>query len=78
METAVKIFDLQKPPGSILVYKLFLPKLQGKEVFLQKMFQGGKKGKPPTNFTKFMTNLVIKLEKYSAIKDNYRLILQNY
>lgn len=45
MEIAVKIFDLQKPPGSILVYKLFLPKLQGKEAFLQKMFQGGKKGK---------------------------------
>lgn len=78
MESAVKILSLQKSPGSILFYKLFLPKLQERILLiLQKMFQGGKKGKPPTNFTKFRTNLITKLE-YSAIKDNYRPILHNY
>lgn len=39
------------------------------------MFQGGKTRKPPTNIVELITNLIAKLEKYSAIKDNYRSIL---
>ena len=31
------------------------------------MFQGGRKGKLPTNFTKLTTNLIIKLDIWSMI-----------
>lgn len=48
---------------------------EGIRFIFQKMSQEGEKGKPPTNFTKLITNLITKLEKDSAIKDNYRPVL---
>lgn len=73
MEFEVKIFAYQRNQGPFCfinyLYQNFKKRIL---LILKKMFQGGKKRKPPTNFIKLITNLITKLDNYSAIKENYQ------